>query len=103
MVVRFLSDEFRLLLPRKSIWIYSGYTWEEIIGEYGENQIESLGNGYGRLTKRAQIVMNCDVLIDGQYIESQHNASLPWRGSENQRVIDIKKSLQKGEIVLWQT
>ncbi|MFG6369451.1 MAG: radical SAM protein [Lachnospiraceae bacterium] len=54
--------------------------------------------------KRSDIASICDVLIDGQYIiESQHDITLPWRGSANQRVINIQKSLQKGEIVLWQT
>lgn len=47
--------------------------------------------------------MECDVLIDGQYIESKRDISLPYRGSSNQRLIDVKQSLQKGKIVLWQT
>ena len=41
--------------------------------------------------------------MDGQYIESQRDISLPYRGSSNQRLIDIQQSLQEGEIVLWQT
>ncbi len=53
--------------------------------------------------KQVEIVKNIDVLIDGQYIESQRDISLPYRGSSNQRLIDIQKSLQKGEIALWQT
>ena len=53
--------------------------------------------------KRQQIISQCTVLIDGQYIDSQRDISLPYRGSSNQRLIDIQKSLQKGEIVLWQT
>ena len=53
--------------------------------------------------KRVEIIKNIDVLIDGQYIDSQRNILLPWVGSSNQRVINVKESLQKGEIVLWQT
>lgn len=51
---------------------------------------------------RKQILYKCDVLIDGQYIDYQRDITLPYRGSTNQRVIDIQQSLQKGEIVLWQ-
>ena len=47
--------------------------------------------------------MQCDVLVDGQYIDLLRDISLPYRGSTNQRLIDVKQSLQKGEIVLWQT
>lgn len=97
------ANEFRLSSPKKSIWLYTGYIWKEIIGVKHENQFENLENGYGKLTKRSEIVMNCDVLVDGRYIDFQHDITLPYRGSSNQRLIDIQKSLQKGEIVLWQT
>lgn len=96
-----LVNEIRLSYPKKSIWLYTGYIWEKIIGIRHENQFEDLGNGYGQLTKRAEIVMNCDVLVDGQYIDSQRDITLPYRGSSNQRLINIQQSLQKGEIVLW--
>nr|DAW40088.1 MAG TPA: 4Fe-4S single cluster domain protein [Caudoviricetes sp.] len=42
-----------------------------------------------------------DVLVDGPYIETQRDISLPWAGSNNQRVIDVKRSLKKNEVVLW--
>ena len=51
--------------------------------------------------KRKNIILNCDVLVDGRYIDSQRDITLPYRGSKNQRLINIKQSLQKGEIVLW--
>lgn len=51
---------------------------------------------------RKKIISQCNILIDGRYIESQRDISLPYRGSSNQRLIDIQQSLQKGEIVLWQ-
>lgn len=60
------------------------------------------GFKYGEWTKRAKIITECDVLIDGKYIDSERDISLSYRGSANQRLIDIKQSL-KGEIVLWQT
>lgn len=97
------ANEFRLSRQQKSIWLYTGYTWKEIIGENRENQFEDLENGYCRWNKRASIISKCDVLVDGRYIDSQRDISYPFAGSRNQRVINIKQSLQKGEIVLWQT
>ena len=89
------DDKIRLSLPNKSIWIYSGYQWEQLF------------NGGVYLTrdcpgwKRREIVKQCTVMIDGKYIDSQRDISLKWRGSKNQRVIDCQQSIQKGEIVLW--
>lgn len=79
-----LVNKIRLLLPKKTIWLYTGYTLEECV----EN------------ATRRQIISKCDVLVDGKYIDSQRDITLRWRGSSNQRVIDVKKSLLKGEIVL---
>lgn len=53
--------------------------------------------------KRQDILEQCDVMVDGKYIDSQRDVSLRWCGSSNQRVIDIQQSLQKGEIILWET
>ena len=95
-----LVNEFRLSFPQKTIWLYTGFTWEELMKyEYGSIYINNV-NADGL---RQAIISQCDVLIDGRYIDSQRDITLPWRGSSNQRVIDIQKSLQKGEIVLWQT
>lgn len=95
-----LINKIRILCPNKSIWLYTGCTFEEI---FEKNQFEDLDNGYSRWTKRAIIVSRYDVLVDGEYIDSQKDSTLKWRGSKNQRVIDIQKSLQKGEIILWAT
>ena len=91
-------NRIRLSSPQKSIWLYTGYTINEIfpIGLDDDKRIEMT-------IKRQQIIKECDVLVDGQYIDSQRDITLPYRGSVNQRLIDIKQSLQKGEIVLWQT
>lgn len=69
---------------KKTIWLYTGYTFEQCV----EN------------TTRRQIISKCDVLVDGRYVDSQRDITLKWRGSSNQRVIDIKQSLLKGKIVL---
>ena len=96
-----LVNEIRLSLPQKSIWLYTGYTWKEIM-EYirpFHNAITApnyqILNDY-HMWKRQEIIKQCDVLIDGQYIDSQRDITLPWRGSANQKVININESLQKG-------
>lgn len=93
-----LINEFRLSSQQKSIWLYTGYTINEIfpIGLDDDKRIEMT-------IKRQQIIKKCNVLIDGRYIDSQRDISLPYRGSSNQRLINIQQSLQKNEIVLWQT
>lgn len=65
----------------KDIWIWSGYTYEEILED--DDMFE--------------LLEQCDVLIDGKYVEELKNLSLRFRGSENQRIIDIKKTLEKSE------
>lgn len=79
-----LVNKIRLLLPQKTIWIYTGYTWEQCL----EHQI------------RKEIVTICDVLVDGEYIDSQRDITLKWRGSSNQRVINIQETLAKNKIIL---
>ena len=91
-----LVNEFRLSSPRKSIWIYTGFTWGEIEKGNMEDELK-----YDEWTKRVKIITECDVLVDGRYIDSQRNISLQYRGSSNQNIIDIQKSLCKGEVVLW--
>lgn len=96
----------RLSSPQKSIWFYTGYTWESIwnCGIHGTDLHGKPWNSYSILQIRWQeIVKQCDVLVDGQYIDSQRDISLAYRGSSNQRLIDVQQSLQKGAIVLWQT
>ena len=69
-------------MPDRDIWIWSGFTWEEILED--EN--------------RFSLIKECDVLIDGKYVDSLKDLNLKWRGSSNQRVIDIKKSLEKNKV-----
>ena len=90
-----LVNRFRLSFPNKSIWIYSGYRWSEIFndGVYLTKDCDGW--------KRREIVKQCSVLVDGQYIDSKRNPLLKWRGSSNQQVIDIKKSLKENIVVLY--
>lgn len=86
-----LIHKICILFPSKKIWLYTGYTWEEIFNTSPNPESD----------KRKQIVSQCDVLVDGRYIESKRDISLKWCGSSNQRVIDVQNSLKKGDIVLW--
>ena len=106
-----LVNRFRLLFPNKSIWIYSGFTWNTIWDDTLKKMIE---NGIGGLSlseecentlilveKRRKIISLCDVMVDGRYIDSQRNPSKKWAGSDNQKVINIRQSIQKGEVILY--
>lgn len=75
----------KMVFPNKDIWIYSGYEWENIIKD------ETL----------REIMKYTDVLVDGPYIDDLRDISLPFRGSSNQRIIDVQKSLVSNQIVLW--
>lgn len=70
---------------QKEIWIFSGYTYEEILKD--EN--------------KKKLLEECDVLVDGRFVEALKDLSLRFRGSSNQRIIDIKKSLEANEVVLF--
>lgn len=91
-----LINEIRVSFPNKNIWMYSGYTWEEIFPEVVTDEL-NIHRGM-----RQQIIEQCDVFVDGKYIEELRDVSLHWKGSSNQRVIDVQKTLQNGEIVLWE-
>ena len=104
-----LVNKTRLLLPEKTIWLYTGYTWQEcqpktrrewFVKENFPDDKELIEQSIIQ-DKRAEIIENIDVMVDGKYIDSQRDITLTWRGSTNQRVIDTQQSLQKGEVVLW--
>ena len=91
-------DRFRLSLPNKSIWLYSGYTFDYIMEGIGYDENGAfffLDND----KKRYEIISKCDVLVDGRYIDSQRNPSKKWAGSDNQRVILIPESLKQGKVI----
>ena len=94
-----LINKIRLLLPEKTVWLYSGFSWEQIIYPIISDDLNLQRDEL--LNKRKDIVKSVDILVDGRYIDSQRDIGLKWRGSKNQRVIDIKKSLEQNEIVLY--
>ena len=109
-----IVNKIRLLLPEKNIWLYTGYTVKEIYTDRfilspSASDIASSEPDYIVVEeslkdkKRSDIIKQCDVLVDGRYIDKLRDVSLHWCGSSNQRVIDIKQTLNKGEVVLWAT
>lgn len=82
--------KIRERLPDKAIWIYTGYSWDEIFDDK-----------YGANSDRASAVSLCDILVDGRYVDEQRDLTLKWRGSRNQRVVDIKASLDNIKLELF--
>ncbi|MGG6314603.1 anaerobic ribonucleoside-triphosphate reductase activating protein [Paenibacillus macerans] len=74
-----LVRRVRAECPGKDIWIWSGYTFEEILAD----------------ATRTELLAYCDVLIDGKFVLERRNLKLKWRGSENQRVLDVRESFRK--------
>ena len=62
---------------------------------------EECENTLRLVEKRRKIISLCDVMVDGRYIDSQRNPSKKWAGSDNQKVINIRQSIQKGEVILY--
>lgn len=99
-----LVDRFRLLFPNKSIWLYSGYTWEECqpFNKDGLLKPDKFAPNLQKiLQKRYEVISRCTVMVDGRYIDSQRNPSKKFAGSDNQKVIDVQQSLIKGKVVLY--
>ena len=84
-VHKFIKD-VKAIKPNFDIWCYSGYTMDELLARNDEDTNKCLND--------------IDVLVDGTYKDELHNPTLKWKGSSNQRVIDVQKSLKNNEIVL---
>lgn len=85
-----LLRRIRRELPHKTVWAYSGYTYEELTGD-----------SRARCEITDEMLSLIDVLVDGEFMEDKRNISLAFRGSENQRIIDLRRTLRDGQIVLW--
>ena len=113
-------NKFRLLFPEKTMWLYTGYTWEEtmsnesalqhkirLLEEVNKNRDEIIIYNPNKQHKpdafelTQEIILQCDVLVDGRYIDSQKDITLKWRGSSNQRVIDVQESFVQDRVVLY--
>lgn len=95
-----LVQEIRISFPEKTIWLYTGYTWEQLI-------YSRMPSGVGKekeflnWNRRNEIISNIDICIDGEYVDNLKDLTLKWRGSKNQRVIDVKQSLTQNKVVLY--
>lgn len=87
-----LVQKIRNIYPNKQIWIYTGYVFEDIINNKFYTKEEGL---------RKIILNDIDVLVDGPFECDKRDLSLAFRGSSNQRIIDVKKSLDENRVVLW--
>lgn len=77
-----LARAFKEKFPNKNIWVWSGFLFDKDL-------------------KDKDVLKYIDVLVDGQYVDELHNPTLKWKGSSNQRVIDVQSSLKNNEIVLY--
>lgn len=82
---------FKSMYPEKTLWCYTGYTFESDI----------LTGKLGNQEALALLLKHIDVLVDGEFVIELKNPNLRFRGSSNQRLIDVKASLERGETVLW--
>ena len=80
---RKLAKAFKEKYPNKNLWVWTGFLFD-------------------RDLKNEETLKYIDVLVDGQYVDELHNPTLKWRGSSNQRVIDVQKSLKDGNIILFE-
>lgn len=107
-----LVMRFKSVYPNKTIWIWSGHTYDSIndilYRQYMKYNFKSdVLNIVDKLVRPQEWICTnfwkyVDVLVDGPYIEEQKNPNLKYCGSENQRVINVKKTLEKGEVVLYE-
>ena len=81
-----LVKRIRRELPDKDIWSWTGYTWDELMLETPD---------------KLELLDNIDILVDGRFDLSKKNLLLQFRGSSNQRIIDVPKSLKAGHVVIW--
>lgn len=82
-------EEFKRIFPSKTLWMYTGYDIEDVL--------------YGTLhTEVSNRLLRCvDVLVDGSYVESLKDITLRFKGSSNQRILDVQKTLSMGYPILW--
>ena len=76
-----LAKEFKEKYPNKNIWVWTGFLFDKDL-------------------KDKEVMKYIDVLVDGQYVDELHDPKLKWKGSSNQRVIDVQESLKQNEVVL---
>lgn len=103
-----LVQEISVSFPEKTIWLYTGYTWNsimnyELTSDFTEEDVlfdYHMKKDF-EMIKRKNIIKLVNVLVDGEYIDEQKDLTLKWKGSKNQRCIDVKESLVQNKTVLY--
>lgn len=85
-----LVEKVRLSYPKKDIWCYTGYDYEKDLLPLAQQEEKTVSS----------LLQLIDVLVDGEFVEELKNLKLPFRGSENQRLIDVQESLRQKKVVL---
>lgn len=78
-----IAREVKTYFPKKTVWCYTGHRWEDV--------------------KDLEVIKYIDVVVDGEYVEAERDVNLPWVGSKNQRIINVKQSLKQDRVVLINT
>ena len=88
-----LVKKVKQTYPNKKIWCYTGFTFDkQILGQMVKEE--------NRETTK-EMLENIDYIVDGRFVEELKDPKLQFRGSSNQRIIDVKKSLEENDIILW--
>ena len=98
-----LIKEIRISFPEKSIWLYTGFEWNSLMAKICQSTFPDKDSE--RIIeihkKRQEIISLCNIVVDGEYIDEQKDLTLKWRGTKNQRVINVKETLKQGKVVLY--
>lgn len=86
-----LLRKFRERFPQKDVWCYSGYTFDTDLQPGGRAHCEATD----------EMLSLLDILVDGEFVEALKDLKLRFRGSSNQRIIDVRRSLAAGQVKLW--
>lgn len=85
--------ELKEKFPDKTVWLYTGNTYEELMGFLGEHPKHT--------SITCELLSLVDILVDGRFIEERKSLGLRFRGSDNQRIIDMNKTRKEGRLVIW--
>ncbi len=88
-----LLKEFKNRFPQKNVWCYTGYTYEQLMGIFPSRAKTDMSD---------EMLLYIDILVDGKFEEANHDITLRFRGSSNQRIIDLNATREQCKIVLWQ-
>ena len=87
-----LLERIRAERPGKNVWAFSGFTWDQLVDGPSRAHTDTV----------MQMLSLVDVLIDGPFVQDLKDITLRFRGSSNQRIIDVPRSLAAGEVCLWE-